>query len=709
VKVSRVIVAALAALLVNSALAQSGTFTYQGELRQGGTPYNGTASLELRLFDSPAGGAQIGPTLTLPNASVSAGRLTVDLNFGSGAFVGQPRWLQIAVNGTTLLPRQPVQPTPYALFALAGNEGPQGPAGPTGATGPTGPTGPIGPVGPTGPTGPQGAQGPQGIPGPQGNQGPPGATGPQGPQGPAGASPFVLSGTNAHYTQGYVSIGTVDSTHRLWVHNNTSDVLRLTGPGASGSQARVNFGAVFGGPFVEEEAPGKLRLNAQHVRVTGGNVGLGTTFDDVFRLTVKSPDFWTLRLLGPGPSSSQCRLVFGGSAGGPFIGEESPYKLRVQADSVQFSANVGVGTATPAGRLHVVPTGVQAAALFEGAVGIGIAAPEAQLHSRTVSTSGVAVMAQSTGSSGVGITTQSTGTSGVGITAQSTGISGVAVMGQSTATTGVSYGGRFGVASASGYAGYFVGGKNFFEGSVGIGTQDPTHKLTIQSSNQLSFRLIGPGGYGSQAKMNFGDSDYVYFEEDVDDKLHIYAHAGARFMGGNVGINTLSPTRRLHVVGDALVEGTAECKILKILGGSDLAELFDINTIDDGPSIESGMVVVIDEDRPGELRLTIQAYDTKVAGVISGANGLQPGMVMQAEDAPYTHGAHAVALTGRVWCYVDASYGAVKPGDRLTTSPTPGHAMAATDRGRCAGAVIGKAMTGLSEGRGMVLVLVNLQ
>jgi hypothetical protein len=45
----------------------------------------------------------------------------------------------------------------------------------------------------------------------------------------------------------------------------------------------------------------------------------------------------------------------------------------------------------------------------------------------------------------------------------------------------------------------------------------------------------------------------------------------------------------------------------------------------------------------------------------------------------------------------------------LTTSDIPGHAMKATDRELAYGAVIGKAMTALDEGTGLVLVLVNLQ
>ena len=48
-------------------------------------------------------------------------------------------------------------------------------------------------------------------------------------------------------------------------------------------------------------------------------------------------------------------------------------------------------------------------------------------------------------------------------------------------------------------------------------------------------------------------------------------------------------------------------------------------------------------------------------------------------------------------------------GDLLTTSHVPGHAMKATDRERSYSAVMGKAMSSLDEGTGLVLVLVNLQ
>ena len=53
--------------------------------------------------------------------------------------------------------------------------------------------------------------------------------------------------------------------------------------------------------------------------------------------------------------------------------------------------------------------------------------------------------------------------------------------------------------------------------------------------------------------------------------------------------------------------------------------------------------------------------------------------------------------------------GAVEPGDMLTTSSTAGHGMKVSDAVQATGAIIGKAMTSLAKGKGLVLVLVNLQ
>lgn len=146
--------------------------------------------------------------------------------------------------------------------------------------------------------------------------------------------------------------------------------------------------------------------------------------------------------------------------------------------------------------------------------------------------------------------------------------------------------------------------------------------------------------------------------------------------------------------------------VLQITGGSDFSEMFDIGG---ELNVEPGMVVAIDPDNPGRLVPSTTEYDRKVAGIVSGAGGVATGMTM-GHDGTIADGKFPVALTGRVYCLVDASNEAVEPGDMLTTSANPGHAMKANDVRAASGATIGKAMTPLAKGEiGLVLVLVNLQ
>lgn len=164
---------------------------------------------------------------------------------------------------------------------------------------------------------------------------------------------------------------------------------------------------------------------------------------------------------------------------------------------------------------------------------------------------------------------------------------------------------------------------------------------------------------------------------------------------GAVGIGTTSPNALLDV------NGVASVKVLRITG-ADLAEKFPVSE-----RVEPGMVVAIDPDRPGQLCLARGAYNRCVAGVVSGANNLSVGAVLG--NLPGQEDAPPIALSGRVWVYCDATDTAIKPGDLLTTSSTPGHAMKVLDYQKGQGAIIGKAMTCLDQGTGFVLVLVSLQ
>ena len=68
-----------------------------------------------------------------------------------------------------------------------------------------------------------------------------------------------------------------------------------------------------------------------------------------------------------------------------------------------------------------------------------------------------------------------------------------------------------------------------------------------------------------------------------------------------------------------------------------------------------------------------------------------------------------IALLGKVYCKVDAQHGPIEVGDMLTSSPTSGHAMKASDPFKAFGAVIGKALQPLAAGQGLIPILVALQ
>jgi hypothetical protein len=146
------------------------------------------------------------------------------------------------------------------------------------------------------------------------------------------------------------------------------------------------------------------------------------------------------------------------------------------------------------------------------------------------------------------------------------------------------------------------------------------------------------------------------------------------------------------------VEVTGDIRLLN----ADCAEDFDIA---EAELIEPGTVMVLgDEDI---LRESRGAYDKRVAGVICGAGDYRPGIVL--DKKPTSGNRKPIALLGKVFCKVDAEYGAIDAGDLLTTAPTPGHAMKAADALRAHGAVIGKALRSLPSGRGLIPILVSLQ
>jgi len=112
-----------AALGTAASASLSTSFTYQGELRTTSGPVSGTCDFQFSLWDALNGGAQVGSMQAVNGVSVVNGRFAAQLDFGSSAFSGDARWLQIAVQCsgdtafTSLAPRQPLTPAPYALYS----------------------------------------------------------------------------------------------------------------------------------------------------------------------------------------------------------------------------------------------------------------------------------------------------------------------------------------------------------------------------------------------------------------------------------------------------------------------------------------------------------------------------------------------------------------------------------------------------------------
>lgn len=246
---------------------------------------------------------------------------------------------------------------------------------------------------------------------------------------------------------------------------------------------------------------------------------------------------------------------------------------------------------------------------------------------------------------------------------------------------------------------------NYPGGRVGIGAEFPDGKFQVNSSNEAA--IIGKHVGGWVGVYGESNSSVGVWGNSIS-SVGVQGSTAAGFTSGVYGYATNASGYggifRNTAGGPALwADGLAFVKTLQILGGADIVEGFETGE----NALEAGTVVVIDEHRPGELRASDRAYDHRVAGVVSGAGGIEPGLKLGQEGK--LDGDTPVAMSGRVYVRCSAENGAIRPGDLLTTASTAGHAMRSSDPARANGAVIGKAMSALDRGTGLVLVLVNLQ
>ncbi len=252
-------------------------------------------------------------------------------------------------------------------------------------------------------------------------------------------------------------------------------------------------------------------------------------------------------------------------------------------------------------------------------------------------------------------------------------------------------------------------------GNLGFNTTAPGSKLHVVGAMQAP----AASGTGTNGMFRLGatPTTNLVLDMGVDAASNVYTWLQSRNQtsyatnyslalnpnGGNVGIGLVAPTEKLDVNGNVKVSGNITASGTINAKYQDVAEW-----VDSPQELAAGTVVVLDLARSNQVIASKRRYDSHVAGVIS----LKPGVALGEGG----EGRVLVATTGRVKVKVDATNGPINIGDLLVTSDKQGVAMKSVPvkvgggmRIHQPGTLIGKALEPLQKGTGEILVLLSLQ
>lgn len=253
---------------------------------------------------------------------------------------------------------------------------------------------------------------------------------------------------------------------------------------------------------------------------------------------------------------------------------------------------------------------------------------------------------------------------------------------------------------------------NTNSGNVGVGTTTPGGKLDLNGPDAAptsgattngtlllgatpTTNLVLTGGVSTTGGI------YSWFQSRNRQSASFYDIA-LNPLGGNVGIGTAPGSYKLDVNGNTNITGNVT------VTGNIAARYQDIaEWVPTSQKLTPGTVVVLDAEHGSDVVASSQAYDTKVAGVVS----TKPGLALGESGENRV----LVATTGRVRVKVDATHAPIRVGDLLVTSTSTGYAMKSEPiviNGRSfhsPGTLIGKALEPLEKGTGEIMVLLSLQ